>query len=99
MPRGNHGIGSLGYGGFRKWGYPNSWLVFVRENPIQMDEMDDLGGTPVLGNLHISFNQGSFPGPTMEPRSDGQLAEELLETPISLNMFPNSQIARQGRNI
>ena len=22
------------YGGFHQWGYPKSWMVFVRENPI-----------------------------------------------------------------
>ena len=26
------------------------WMVFVRENPIKMD---DLGGTPISGNPHI----------------------------------------------
>jgi hypothetical protein len=24
------------HGGFHKWGYPNSWMVFVRENPIKV---------------------------------------------------------------
>ena len=24
--------------GFHKWGYPHSWMVFVRENPMKMDE-------------------------------------------------------------
>ena len=37
--------------GFPKsWGYPNLWLVFVRENPI---EMDDLRVSPILGNPHM----------------------------------------------
>ena len=25
------------HGGFLNWGYPNSWLVYFRENPINMD--------------------------------------------------------------
>ena len=25
-------------GAFHKWGYPKSWMVFVRENPSKMDE-------------------------------------------------------------
>ena len=33
------------YGGFLKWGYPNSWMVFVRENPIKVD---DLGVSPFM---------------------------------------------------
>ena len=24
--------------GFPKWGYPKSWMVFVREDPTKMDE-------------------------------------------------------------
>ena len=38
------------FGGFLKWGYPNSWMVYFMENPIKVD---DLGGTPILGNLHF----------------------------------------------
>ena len=30
---------SLGNAGVHKWGYPNSWMVFVRENPNQ--QIDD----------------------------------------------------------
>ena len=37
-------VGSF-YGGFHTWGYPNSWIVFIRENPI---EMDDLGVPPCV---------------------------------------------------
>ena len=44
-------FGVLTFGGFHKWGYPNSWIVFVRENPT---EMDDNWGYPYdLGNLQI----------------------------------------------
>ena len=25
-------------GGFHKWGYPNSWRVYVVENPTKMDD-------------------------------------------------------------
>ena len=40
-------------------GYPNSWLVFVTENPT---EMDDDWGYPYLwiyGNHHIRMRGGS----------------------------------------
>ena len=30
--------------------YPPKWMVKIMENPIKMD---DLGGTPILGNTHI----------------------------------------------
>ena len=30
-------------GGFHKWGYTHSWMVYLRENPV---EMDDLGVPP-----------------------------------------------------
>ena len=48
------------YGGFLKWGYPNSWLVYVRENPIQVN--DDWGvplfqETSILGNTHNENQQ------------------------------------------
>ena len=40
------------YGGFHKWGRPHSWLVFVRENPIE----DDHWGYPHdSGNLHLWY--------------------------------------------
>ena len=29
---------SCTYGGFHKLGYPNSWMVYVRETPIKMDD-------------------------------------------------------------
>ena len=31
-------VPSRSVGGFHQWGYPNSWLVFVRENATKMDE-------------------------------------------------------------
>ena len=37
-------------GGFCKWGYPHSWMVYFMENPIKMD---DNWGTPILGNLQM----------------------------------------------
>ena len=30
--------------------YPPKWMVKIMENPIKID---DLGGTPILGNTHI----------------------------------------------
>jgi hypothetical protein len=27
--------------GFLEWGYPNSWMVFKKENPFKMD--DEMG--------------------------------------------------------
>ena len=27
------------YGGFHTWGYPHSWMVFVRENPTKLDDL------------------------------------------------------------
>ena len=37
------------YGGFLEWGLPQNGL-FIMEDPIKMD---DLGVTPILGNLHM----------------------------------------------
>ena len=34
-------------------GGTSKWTVFLREIPIQMDDLDDLGGTPSSGNLHM----------------------------------------------
>ena len=47
------------YGGFHKWGVPNSWLVFVRENPTKMD--DDWGypyfrKPPISQDQHLQGN-------------------------------------------
>ena len=39
------------YGCFLKWGYPNSWRVFVGENPNFKWMMT--GVTPISGNLYI----------------------------------------------
>ena len=44
---------SVTYGGFHKWGYPNSWMVC---NGKSCTRMDDLREYPCdLGNLHISY--------------------------------------------
>ena len=40
------------YGGFRKWGYPNCWLVY---NGQSHSKMDDLGVAPILGNPHMDM--------------------------------------------
>ena len=38
------------------WGYPNSWMVFVRENMGKTHEhMDDFGGSPISGNTLMSL--------------------------------------------
>jgi len=29
------------FGGFHKWGIPNSWLVYFMEFPIQMDDLTE----------------------------------------------------------
>lgn len=34
-------------------GGTSKWMFFLREIPIQMDDLDDLGGTPSSGNLHM----------------------------------------------
>ena len=39
---------------FLKWRYHDSWMVYFMENPIKMD---DLGGTNILGNLHVVDNR------------------------------------------
>ena len=36
----------------RPWGYPQFWMVYFMENPNLKWMMT--GGTPILGNLHIS---------------------------------------------
>ena len=52
------------YGGFHKWGYTNSWMAFVRANPINMD--DDWGdpydsGKPHMDySIHMHYSYGCF---------------------------------------
>ena len=41
---------SIDPGGFHKWGYSNSWMVYFMENPSINGWF---GGTPILGHLHI----------------------------------------------
>ena len=59
---GNLGImkktSSMPYGGFHKWGYPNSWMVYKGKAHLQMD---DLGvppfmETPPIENMFLSRN-------------------------------------------
>ena len=47
-------------GGFHKWGYPNSWMVYNGKSHL---EMDDLGALLQLGNLQVVLNpqSGSCP--------------------------------------
>ena len=40
------------YGGFLEWGLPQNGLLII-EDPIKMD---DLGVTPILGNLHMGLS-------------------------------------------
>ena len=50
---GPHAKGYTTHGGVLQWGCPSSWMVYVMENPMKMD---DLGVPPVLGNLHIDLS-------------------------------------------
>ena len=38
------------YGGFHKWGYPNSWMAYFLEKSNKIRMMT--GGTPTDGNHH-----------------------------------------------
>ena len=40
-------------------GTPPKWMVKIRENPIKMD---DLGGTTIFGNTHISQDSKTLVG-------------------------------------
>ena len=42
------------YGGFLKWGYPNSWMIY-RENPIKMDDLGEplFVETTILVSCHF----------------------------------------------
>ena len=44
------------------WGYPNSWMVFVRENPIKLD---DDWGYPYFWKP--SFGSSQLPGERLSP--------------------------------
>jgi hypothetical protein len=33
IPIKSHIVDCFIYGGFLKWGYPNSWMVYFKENP------------------------------------------------------------------
>lgn len=41
-------------GGSNSMGFPNSWMIYFMDNPFNMH---DLGGTPILGNLHIKLTK------------------------------------------
>ena len=41
------------HGGFHKWRYPNSWLIYFMENPNLQWMMT--GGTTILGNHHYGL--------------------------------------------
>ena len=47
----------MGYGSFLEWGYPDSWMVYFRENLTKIRMMT--GGSPILGNLHMAVYMGS----------------------------------------
>ena len=53
------------YGGFQlgKWGYPNCWLVFLRENLPSFETDDDWGYPYDSGNPHMEWSL-SLPMPT-----------------------------------
>ena len=49
-------------GGFHKWGYPNSWMVyklFIREHPTQ--KWMRTGGSPIYGKPHSGVHLCHFP--------------------------------------
>ena len=79
------------YGGFHKWGYPNSWMVYIyiyvyiMETPIKMDDLGVPHGTPIsppyLQRSHLTPQEWSeTPGDntwTKRLRSDVKLADSF----------------------
>ena len=65
-----------GYGGFHIWGIPNSWLVFVRENP-RIKWMITIGVPPWLWkpivikkHMEVSWKVGVYPRSSSKTSSD-----------------------------
>ena len=86
--------------GFPKMGVPPKWM-FIREKP---NKMDDLGGTPILGNLHLNdMADNSWVGKPIRGccnqncNSGSQLAK-LVELPIVLYRFPHPHNNRMAGN-
>ena len=44
-------------GRFHKWGYPNRWFLSWQVPPFEMDELGASMCIPILGNLHMTWNQ------------------------------------------
>ena len=55
-------------GGFLKWGYPNRWMVYFMDNPIQLD---DDWGYPHFRKPPLVFNRMILQAPA--PRRQRQL--------------------------
>ena len=49
---------------FPKKGGTPKWMVKIMEKPIKMD---DLGGTPIFGNTHLSSGAGFQPSTEVVP--------------------------------
>ena len=55
---------TLVYGAFHKRRYPNSWMVYFRENSIKVDEW--FRSTSISGNPHITRNYTDMVGITRQ---------------------------------
>ena len=67
------------YGGFHTWGYPNSWMVFVRENPIYKWMMT--GGTPILPNPQINWGMKIYLPTILTDRSVTSVLSSVMPIP------------------
>ena len=43
-----HGKSAMAGGFHKKMGVPQTWMVFVRENPIKISKMDEAGGIAIF---------------------------------------------------
>ena len=63
------GFFSNTYGGFHKWGYPNSWMVYKGKSHLEMDEMGvpPFMETPILRKNVLPLRELSQP--SLDPLS------------------------------